>query len=271
MDKNINFLKSLPATERMPVLFVGHGSPMNAIEQNEYSLTWQLLGKSMPKPAAILCVSAHWETAGTYLTAMQNPKTIHDFGGFPRELYNIQYPANGNPELAEMLKNTVKSQKIGLDTVDWGFDHGSWSVLRHFYPEANIPLIQMSLNRNLSPAEHFELGKELIFLRHHGVLIVGSGNVVHNLRMVDWYHPDAAFDWATETNESVKQLIQGGNGKDLTQFAAMGTSFKYSIPTSEHFLPLLYILSARHEADSVSFFNDKIMMGSLSMTGVLLA
>ena len=182
---NLLHKNELSPSPLMPVLFVGHGSPMNAIEDNEFSQTWQQLGASLPRPQAILCVSAHWETRGTYLTAMPNPRTIHDFGGFPRELFEVQYPAAGMPELATEIKEHAKTD-IGLDHSEWGFDHGAWSVMRHIYPKADIPMLQLSIDHFQQPEYHYALAKELAFLRSRGVLIVGSGNIVHNLRQVNW-------------------------------------------------------------------------------------
>ena len=187
----------------MPVLFVGHGSPMNAIEENEFVEGWRNIGKNLPKPSSILCVSAHWETRGTYVTAMEKPMTIHDFGGFPKALYEVQYPASGSPELANETKAIVSKTNIGLDE-KWGLDHGAWSVIKHLYPEANIPVIEMSLDYYQTPQYHYDLAKELSSLRDKGVLIIGSGNMVHNLRMVAWDKMNAGeygYDWALEANE----------------------------------------------------------------------
>ncbi len=257
-------------TERMPVVFVGHGSPMNAIEDNEFSRSWQKLSQNILQPKAILCVSAHWETYGTSVTAMEHPSTIHDFGGFPRELYNVQYPAKGSPALANELIKNVKSHIVQADLNDWGLDHGTWSVLRHIYPDANIPVLQLSLNRNLKPSEHYSLASELHALRHKGVLIMGSGNMVHNLRLVDWRNQDNAYTWATEANETMKNHILSGNHKALINFDTQGEAFRLSIPTAEHFLPLLYVLGLQQKDEQLTFFNDKLLMGSLSMTGLII-
>ena len=199
---NLLHKNELSPSPLMPVLFVGHGSPMNAIEDNEFSQTWQQLGASLPRPQAILCVSAHWETRGTYLTAMPNPKTIHDFGGFPRELFEVQYPAPGMPELATEIRENATTD-IGLDRSEWGFDHGAWSVMRHIYPKADIPMLQLSIDHFQQPEYHYALAKELAFLRSRGVLIVGSGNIVHNLRRVNWQDENASFDWALEVRDKV--------------------------------------------------------------------
>ena len=201
--------QDLDSTERMPVLFLGHGSPMNAIEENEFVQGWRLIGKTLPKPNAVLCVSAHWETKGTFVTAMGKPKTIHDFDGFPEELYDVQYPAPGSPELAKEAKNNIKKIDVGLD-VSWGLDYGAWTVIKHLYPNADVPVIELSIDYQQSPQYHYELAKELGSLRKKGVLIIGSGNMVHNLRMVDWRRlneSDYGYDWAIEASEKMKKYI----------------------------------------------------------------
>ncbi|MBX2899413.1 MAG: 4,5-DOPA dioxygenase extradiol [Cyclobacteriaceae bacterium] len=258
------------ATEKMPVLFLGHGSPMNAIEENEFVAGFRKTGKELPRPNAILVVSAHWETRGTFVTAMQNPKTIHDFGGFPKALFEVQYPAPGSPELAQETKNTIKKTEVGLDH-SWGLDHGAWSVVKHLYPNADIPVIQMSIDHYQTPKYHYELAKELAALREKGVLIIGSGNMVHNLRMVAWDKlntPDFAFDWALEASDKMKQAILNGDHNQLINFSAQGSAFQLAIPTPEHFLPLLYALALKAENEPVSLFNDKALGGSLTMTSV---
>ncbi len=265
------FKNSLTPSPLMPVLFVGHGNPMNAIEQNEFTQTWQILGESIPRPQAILCISAHWETRGTSLTAMPFPKTIHDFGGFPEQLYQVNYPAPGNPELANSLKKQINSTEIKLDTTDWGFDHGAWSVIKHIYPKADIPMIQMSIDHYQSPEYHYQLAKELLYLRSRGVLIVGSGNIVHNLRELNWRDENAKHAWAIEAQEKVNQAILDGNHQLLIDYKKQASAFQMAIPTPEHFIPLLYALGVQTKTDRVSLFNDKIFMGSLSMTGVLIA
>ena len=266
--------KNLPSsgqsTELMPVLFVGHGTPMNAIEVNEFVLKWRELGKSMPAPKAILCISAHWETSGTFVTAMTMPSTIHDFGGFPQELYEVQYPAPGSPELAYDVKRIIKSVDVGMDQ-KWGFDHGSWSVLRNIYPMHEIPVVEMSLDWHLTPRNHYELAKELAPLRKMGVLIIGSGNIVHNLRMIAWDHandPEYGFDWAINANETFKHLILDNNHQDLINYQTLGIEVQMAVPTPDHYLPLLYTLALKEENESIEFFNDKPVMGSLSMTSV---
>jgi 4,5-DOPA dioxygenase extradiol len=251
----------------MPLLFIGHGSPMNAIEDNEFSKSWQALGKTLPKPNAILCISAHWETRGTFVTAMERPPTIHDFGGFPQELFNVQYPAPGNPELAVEIKNTITKIVVGLDN-KWGLDHGCWSVLKHLYPNADVPVIQLSLDHDQTPQHHYDLGKELSSLRKIGVLIIGSGNMVHNLRIIDWQKTNEGFGWAVQANSKLKKLISENEHHQLINYQNLGKVVQLSIPTPEHFLPLLYILTLKEENERVSFFNDKIVMGSISMTSL---
>ncbi len=258
------------STDQMPVLFLGHGSPMNAIEENEFVAGFRNIGKEIPKPTAILCVSAHWETRGTFLTAMKNPPTIHDFGGFPKALFDVQYPAHGSPELAKETKSIVKKTVIGLDE-KWGLDHGAWSVIRHLYPNADIPVIQMSLDYYRSPQFHYELAKELLSLRKKGVLIIGSGNMVHNLRMVAWDKLNTdnyGFDWAIEASEKMKKFILSGDHQQLINFQSQGKAFDLAIPTSEHYLPLLYSLALKGENEKVSLFNDKAVGGSLTMTSL---
>ena len=257
-------------TPRMPVLFVGHGSPMNAIEENEFVQGWRNLGKTLPHPKAILCVSAHWETRGTFVTAMPNPKTIHDFGGFPKALYEVEYPAPGSPELASETKRTVTKTTVGLDE-KWGLDHGAWSVIRRLYPEADVPVIQMSLHYGQAPQYHFELAKELLALRNKGVLIIGSGNMVHNLRMVAWdkiNEPEYGYDWAIQANDKFKTLIESGDFKSLTNYTDLGREVQLAVPTPDHYLPLLYSLALKDKDEPISFFNDKPVMGSLTMTSV---
>jgi len=257
-------------TPRMPVLFVGHGSPMNAIEENEFVQGWRNLGKTLPHPKAILCISAHWETRGTYVTAMSNPKTIHDFGGFPKALYEVEYPAPGSPELANETKHTITKTTVGLDE-KWGLDHGAWSVIRPMYPDANVPVIEMSLDYSQAPQYHYELAKELSALRNKGVLIIGSGNLVHNLRMVAWdkmNEPEYGFDWAIQANDKFKQMIISGNHKELINYTSLGREVQLAVPTPDHYLPLLYALALKEENEAVSFFNDKPVMGSLTMTSV---
>ena len=256
-------------TSRMPVLFLGHGSPMNAIEENEFVQGYRKISTEIEQPKAILCVSAHWETKGTMVTAMQNPPTIHDFGGFPRKLFEVQYPAPGSPELAQQTKELVTTAEIDLDH-KWGLDHGAWSVIKHMYPEANVPVIQFSLDYTKGPKYHYELADELSKLRERGVLIVGSGNLVHNLRMVDWnkLNEQYAFDWAQEARVKMNEFILDGNHEALINYQNQGKEFRLSIPTPEHFLPLLYALGLKQKNEDLYLFNDQPVGGSLTMTSV---
>lgn len=253
-------------TEKMPVLFIGHGSPMNGIEENQFVANWRNIAKGLKSsPKAILCISAHWETKGTQLTAMDNPKTIHDFGGFPRELYQVQYPAPGSPSLAKEIQELIKPTQAILDH-DWGLDHGAWTVLRPMFPEANIPIIQMSLDYTLTPEKHIELAKQLDKLRSKGVLIVGSGNMVHNLRTIDWNNPNSGYDWAIEANNGLKQMIQRNELSNLAKAFTLNQAYRLSIPTLDHYLPLLYTAALRGSNEELQFFNDSTVMGSISMT-----
>lgn len=263
-----NIISSGESTDKMPVLFIGHGSPMNAIEDNEFSRSWHDLAKSLPVPKAILCVSAHWETSGTFVTSMSNPATIHDFGGFPKQLYEVQYPAPGSPELAHAVKQTVSETEVGLDE-KWGLDHGAWSVIRKIYPMANVPVIQMSLDYHKNSQSHYDLAKELTLFRRKGVLIIGSGNLVHNLGRIAWDHandPEFGFVWALHANEVFKKLILSNNSKELISYQMLGREVQMAIPTPDHYLPMLYSLALKEENETVSIFNDKAVMGSLTMT-----
>ena len=254
----------------MPVLFIGHGSPMNAIGENEFVAGWRAVVQTFPKPNAILCISAHWETRGTFVTAMEKPKTIHDFGGFPRELYDMQYPAPGSPELAKEIKRIIRKTEVGLDN-KWGLDHGCWSVLKRIYPDADVPVIQLSLDASRPADYHYDLAREFSPLREQGVLIIGSGNMVHNLRLIDWEkmdEPGFGHDWAIEANEKMKKYILTDDHQSLINFRSQGKAFDLAIPTPEHFLPLLYVLALKEEDEKVEFFNDKPIMGSLSMTSL---
>ena len=260
-------------TEKMPVLFIGHGSPMNAIEDNEFVQGWRETGSSLPRPNAILCISAHWETRGTYVTAMEKPQTIHDFGGFPKALFEVQYPAPGSPELAREIKQIIKKTDVSLDE-KWGLDHGCWSVIKNLFPEADVPVIQMSIDHYQTPQYHYDLAKELAQLRNKGVLIIGSGNMVHNLGMLAWDKintGDYGFDWAVEAGETMKKFILNDDHKSLIGYKSQGMEFNLAVPTPEHFLPLLYVLALKEKNENVSFFNDKNVAGSLSMTSLKIA
>jgi 4,5-DOPA dioxygenase extradiol len=248
--------------KRMPVLFVGHGSPMNAIEENEFSQTWQTLGKTLPHPKAILCISAHWETTTPQLTGMDHPKTIHDFYGFPRELNETQYPAAGSPELAERVIQLLGSDRVSIDQ-RWGLDHGTWSVLSRMYPLADIPVVQLSLAQTREGQFHYDLGKALLALRDEGILILGSGNVVHNLGMAT---PGGdAYPWAIEFDQQVKECIEKKDHNPLIHFQQQGRSALLSINSAEHYLPLLYILALQQPDEETTFYCEKIFWGSLSM------
>lgn len=256
--------------EKMPVLFIGHGSPMNAIEDNIFSKRWQQMGKEIPTPKAVVVVSSHWLTKGTMVTAMSNPKTIHDFGGFPQALFDVQYPAPGSPELATEIQKLITNPAVELDH-DWGLDHGTWSVVKHMYPDADIPVLQLSIAYYKPAAYHYELAKQLLALRKKGVLIIGSGNMVHNLRMVAWdklSEPEYGFDWALEMNDIFKNKISNGFHKELIQYEKLHKAATLAIPTPDHYYPLLYILALQTDNDKVEFFNDKAVGGSLTMTSV---
>ena len=260
---------SFTTTDLMPVLFLGHGSPMNAIQETEFTKGWRNVGASLPRPNAIICISAHCETKGTFVTAMEKPKTIHDFGGFPQELFDVQYPAPGSPQTALETKNAITKTDVGMDQ-QWGLDHGTWSVVKHLYPKADIPVIQLSLDYTKGPQYHYELAKELAVLRKKGILIIGSGNMVHNLGIIDWHHQETGFDWAIEANTAMKNYISNGDFAPLINYSAQGKAFQLSIPTPEHYLPLLYTLGLKGENEDFSFFNDKTVMGSISMTSVMI-
>jgi 4,5-DOPA dioxygenase extradiol len=261
---------SYNSEEKMPVLFLGHGSPMNAIEENVFVTGWRNIGKTLPKPNAILCVSAHWETRGTCVTAMDKPMTIHDFGGFPRALFEVEYPAPGSPDLAKETKSIIKKTVVSLDD-KWGLDHGSWSVIKNLYPEADVPVIQLSLDYYQSPQYHYDLAKELSSLRKKGVLIIGSGNMVHNLGLVNWRkidEPGFGYEWAVEANEKIKKCILSNDHKTLINYKSQGRELNLAIPTPDHFLPLLYSLALKEENEIVNVFNDMAVGGSLSMTSI---
>ena len=254
----------------MPVLFIGHGSPMNGIEDTEFSRRWAQMATEIQTPKAVLVVSAHWFTKGTQITAMDFPKTIHDFGGFPKELFAVQYPAPGNPLLAKETVELIHSAKVELDH-DWGLDHGTWTVVRHMYPDAKIPVLQLSIDYAKGPEFHYDLAKELYSLRKKGVLIIGSGNMVHNLRMVAWdklQEPEYGFDWAVEMNAIFKEKIGNRDIQSLIAYEKLGTAAKLAIPTPDHYYPLIYSLALQDNQDEISFFNDKLVGGSLNMTSV---
>lgn len=271
---NLNDLSKISdgfkTTEKMPVLFLGHGSPMNAIEENQFVAGFREVSKKIPAPNAILCVSAHWFTDGTFVTAMEMPKTIHDFYGFPKELFEVQYPAPGNPALAKETAELLAPVLVEEDH-SWGLDHGAWSVIRHLYPEADIPVIQLSIDYTKPPQYHFDLAKKLNKLREKGILIIGSGNIVHNLRMIDWRNINtvgSGWDWAIEAREKTNNWLLDGNFQNLIDYQKQGAALQYAVPTPDHYLPLIYTLGLKEKSDEMSLFNDELIGGSLSMTSL---
>lgn len=263
-----NLTDDLPGRDnRMPAFFIGHGSPMNGIEDNAFSRSWADLGRTLPEPSAVLCVSAHWLTEGTHVTAMEQPRTIHDFYGFPQALFNVRYPAPGSPAVARETAAAITSTNVAMDH-EWGLDHGTWSVVRQMYPEARIPVLQLSIDYHKPASYHYELGKELARLRNKGVLIIGSGNMVHNLRMLNWRQPESGYDWAEELNSTFKSLIESRQDQKLIDYQNLGHPAQLAIPTPDHYFPLLYTLGLRGASESVAFFNDSLSMGSVSMTSV---
>ncbi len=258
-------LKSGTPTQRMPVLFVGHGSPMNAIDTNPYTLALNQLGNQLPRPRAILVISAHWMTDGTWVTEMPKPKTIHDFYGFPKELFDIQYPAPGSPEIAKLIQDSVQSPPIQGDSESWGLDHGTWAVLRHMYPQADIPVLQLSLDLKQPAEYHIQIGRQLSQLRDHGVLILGSGNLVHNLRSIRWEPRAPAHDWALEFDEWLKAKLIDRDSSALMNDFHKTQAGRLSIPSLDHYLPLHYILSAADPKDELKFEYEEIQNASISM------
>lgn len=260
----------LKSSERMPAIFVGHGNPMYAIQENTFTDGFKTMSKQIAPPQAILCVSAHWYTDGSWVTGMEQPRTIHDFGGFPRELYEVEYAAEGNPALAAETRRLLEPEMVGTDA-EWGLDHGCWAVLRHLYPEAEVPVVQLSIDRRKPAAYHFEMAKKLRSLREKGVLVVGSGNIVHNLRMVDWLNMDKVdhgYDWAAEAREVVNGLMHKGDFDALADYGRLPQAVQLAVPTPDHFLPLLYVLALHEKDEDLSLFNDRLVGGSLSMTSV---
>ncbi|HEY8357917.1 MAG TPA: 4,5-DOPA dioxygenase extradiol [Ramlibacter sp.] len=258
----------MTATSRMPTAFVGHGSPMNTLEDNRFTAAWRRLGASLPRPRAILCISAHWLINGSAVTAMPRPRVIHDFYGFPRELFAFDYPAPGSPEVAREIAEVVQPAYVGLDTDSWGLDHGTWSVLAHLFPQADIPVLQLSLNASEDAQYHLDLGARLAPLRDKGVFILGSGNVVHNLRRIDWSRPDSAYDWGERFDGAVRELMT----TDPQRLASVAAHPDYAqaVPTPEHFLPLLYIAGLAAAAGEPALpFAEGGTMGSITMTSYL--
>lgn len=256
----------------MPALFLGHGSPMNAIEENQFVFGFRNVAKSLPTPKVILCISAHWYTKGTHVTAMETPKTIHDFGGFPAELYNVQYPAKGSPALADEIINLFEPNSVKPD-FNWGLDHGAWSVIKHLYPNADIPVIQLSIDYSKPTIYHYELAHKLNYLRNKGILIIGSGNIIHNLNLIDFRNfniDNYGYDWAREARETINNYLLAGNYQPLINYEKLSKAVQLAIPTPDHFLPLIYILALKEKNDNFELFNDKLIAGSLSMTSLIL-
>jgi 4,5-DOPA dioxygenase extradiol len=255
-------------SSRMPVLFIGHGSPVVAIEDNATSRLWREIAAGLPRPKAILSISAHWETAVTAVTAMARPRTIHDFGrSLPSALFDQQYPAPGDPALAKRVAELLAPSPVLLDGAEWGFDHGTWSVLIHAYPKADIPVVQLGLDVNLKPVERLDIGRRLAPLRDEGVLILGTGNIVHNLSVMNWGNAACEpYDWAARFNDEMRRAIVDDQPKRAAEFARLGDDARMAAPTPEHFWPLLYVLGARTPGDKARLFNDHIEHGSLGMT-----
>lgn len=255
-------------TDPIPTIFFGHGNPMNALADNDHTRAWAAIGRSMPKPRAILCISAHWYVPATAVTAMIQPRTIHDFGGFPRELFEVQYPATGSPELAKRVSELLDNDVL-LDESQWGLDHGTWSVLVHVFPEADVPVVQLSINEKEPAAFHYELGRKLSPLRDEGILVIASGNIVHNLHTYAWgKHGVEPFDWAMRFDEKARELISNGDHEPLINYETLGRDALLSIPTPEHYLPLLYVLGAKSDGEKITFPVSGFDGGSISMTAV---
>jgi 4,5-DOPA dioxygenase extradiol len=255
----------------LPAIFFGHGNPMNALSENIYTAAWRRIGMQTPKPKAILAISAHWFVPGTGVTVSTSPRTIHDFGGFPRQLYQVQYPAPGNPELARRVQKLLQPLPVQLDT-SWGLDHGTWSVLCHAYPHADVPVVQLSIDETKPAAFHFEVGQKLAPLRDEGILIVGSGNLVHNLHAYAWgRHVSDPYDWAIRFEQRAKEMMLAGESRPLIAYENLGSEARLSIPTPDHYLPLLYVLGARQQGDAITFPVEGVDGGSISMLTVQLA
>ncbi len=263
-------MNALTDHKKIPALFLGHGSPMNVIEDNKFSMSWEILGKSLPRPRAILAISAHWETQGTFVTAMEHPRTIHDFGNFPQALFDIQYPAKGNLELAGKIRSLITKADVKPD-FKWGLDHGTWGLLARMYPKAEIPVLQLSLDRNLSIEEHYAIAKELRPLRNEGVLILGSGNIVHNLEHLSLNPNEKPPEWAIAFDETIKQYLLKSDHTGILQFESMGEIARLSVPTPEHYLPLVYIIALQDENEQITFPVDGIVSKGVSMRGVMIS
>lgn len=256
--------KPVLTQSRMPAVFVGHGSPMNALEKNRYSEAWRAAARSMPRPKAVLAISAHWYTRGTAVTAMASPRTIHDFAGFPNELFAVRYRAPGDPHLSARVRDLLAPVDVQLDG-SWGLDHGSWSILVHMFPDADVPIVQLSIDATKPGAYHHELGRRLAFLRDEGILILGSGNVVHNLRTARWGEGAEPYPWAVRFNDAVRDSLQRGDHAALIDYPRLGEAAHLSVPTPEHYLPLLYVAGSRQEGDTSTLLVDGIELGSISM------
>ncbi len=253
----------------MPTVFIGHGSPMNTLAHNRYTEAWSQFGREVPRPTAILAVSAHWYIRGTAVTAMQTPPTIHDFGGFPQALFDFQYPAPGSPALAQRVREVLAPLAVRADE-DWGLDHGTWSVLAHVYPQADIPIVQLSIDATQPPAFHYDLGKRLAPLRDEGVLIVGSGNVVHNLGALNWKDDAPPYDWAVRFNDAARGRVEKREHAPLVEYQSLGNDARMSIPTPEHYLPLLYILGLQDQSESAAVVVDGIQNASIGMLSIVI-
>lgn len=252
----------------LPAIFFGHGNPMNALSDNSYTAAWRQIGADTPRPKAILSISAHWFVPGTALTISTSPRTIHDFGGFPRELYQVQYPAPGDPELARRVQKLLQPLPVALDN-SWGLDHGTWSVLCHAFPRADIPVVQLSINEEKPASFHFEVGQRLAPLREEGVLIVGSGNLVHNLHTYAWgRHIPDPYDWAVRFEQRARELMLAGEDRPLIAYESLGPEALLSVPTPDHYLPLLYILGSRQQNEAITFPVEGVDGGSISMLSV---
>ena len=255
-------------TQPMPAIFFGHGNPMNALQTNAWTQSWAAIGKRIPRPQAILCVSAHWYLPATLVTAMERPRTIHDFGGFPQDLYEVNYPAPGNPELARRVRDLLAPLPVGLDN-RWGLDHGTWSVLCHVFPEADIPVVQLSIDETQPAAFHYEVGKRLAALRDEGVLVIGSGNLVHNLHTYAWgRHKVEPFDWAVRFETQARELMVAGDDAPLINYEGLGRDAQLAAPTPDHYLPLLYVIALRRASEPISFPVEGFDGGSISMLSV---
>ena len=252
----------------MPAIFFGHGNPLNALQRNQWTESWHNIGTTLPRPRAILCVSAHWYLPATLVTAMNAPRTIHDFGGFPRELYQVNYPAPGDLELARRVQEVLAPLPVGLDNA-WGLDHGTWSVLVHVYPEADVPVVQLSIDETQPPPFHFEIGQRLAPLRDEGILIVGSGNLVHNLHTYAWgKHSPEPYDWAVRFETAAKQLMVNSVFDPLIDYESLGRDALLAVPTPDHYLPLLYVIGTKRKDDEVTFPVEGVDGGSISMLSV---